>query len=173
MTVSGWASSSATLGVIFTFTPLALICVALRLYTRRTHLGLDDVCVTAAMLFTANFAICVAVQGKSTFLIPTSVPGSLIPTWVSPLRPVSPLRRPHQIATLESRKGFLGVNMELLPWPRSGQALHRSTMSTNLRASESLSNRGLHSRRCHNCLHALDFLWKRLPLQTDFVLLGP
>ena len=82
MTVSGWASSSATLGVIFTFTPLALICVALRLYTRRTHLGIDDVCVTAAMLFTANFAICVAVQGKFTPLKLTRVLRPLIEMWM-------------------------------------------------------------------------------------------
>lgn len=65
MTASGWASSSSVLGVVFTFTPLAAICVVLRLWTRIAIVrspGWDDFCVTAAICFTIVDAICQAVK---------------------------------------------------------------------------------------------------------------
>ncbi|CAK4023370.1 Hypothetical predicted protein [Lecanosticta acicola] len=65
MTASGWASPASVLGVVFTFTPLAAICVGLRLWTRISIVrspGWDDLCIVIAICFTLVDASCQVVK---------------------------------------------------------------------------------------------------------------
>lgn len=69
MNPSGHASPSAIYAVIFTFTALAILAVALRIYTRRVilrKLEQDDVLMFVALLCACCFTVCQALESEWT-----------------------------------------------------------------------------------------------------------
>lgn len=71
--VTGHASPTATLVVIFTSTALALVIVALRLWTRLgivRRAGWDDLLVAIALLEACIFTTCVALEGERPLPFP-------------------------------------------------------------------------------------------------------
>ncbi|RMY08643.1 hypothetical protein D0866_14733, partial [Hortaea werneckii] len=67
MGVSGYASPQSVIGVTITFLVIAVLAVALRLWTRFfivRHPGLDDLFIAGAVLCTIGLAICTCVEVK-------------------------------------------------------------------------------------------------------------